>query len=170
MIINWIILLGLCILALPPLFTFLSRYKKRPGITAENIERGPSGSTFSQSQLTKDLRAEVLHLLALRQKIQAIKLYRQQTGCGLREAKQAVDSIEKEQQHPILFQSQGTYTTLESGTIDQTALRAEVLHLLASHQKIQAIKLYRVQTGYGLREAKQAVDALEKKQYSDPKW
>ena len=37
----------------------------------------------------------------------------------------------------------------------------EVQTLIAQGRKINAIKLYREQTGVGLREAKEAVDALE---------
>ena len=38
--------------------------------------------------------AEVVALLRLSRKIEAIKLYRQMTGTGLKEAKDAVDSME----------------------------------------------------------------------------
>ena len=39
--------------------------------------------------------AEVVALLRMNRKIEAIKLYRQMTGTGLKEAKDAVDSMER---------------------------------------------------------------------------
>jgi ribosomal protein L7/L12 len=46
--------------------------------------------------------------------------------------------------------------------LDDEAFAAHLLVLLAAGQKIEAIKLYRERTGVGLKEAKDAVDALER--------
>jgi len=43
------------------------------------------------------------------------------------------------------------------------ASQAAILDLLARGQKIPAIKLYRQQTGAGLKEAKDAVEAMERR-------
>jgi hypothetical protein len=45
--------------------------------------------------LDADPDAEVLDLLSRGRKIEAIKAYRERTGAGLKEAKDAVDRIEK---------------------------------------------------------------------------
>ena len=57
-----------------------------------------------------------------------------------------------------------------NGPVDSTesddplsALGREIAELLAQGQKIQAIKRYRQATGVGLREAKDAIDALQRK-------
>ena len=49
-----------------------------------------------QSQDASQLgMAEIVALLRMNRKIEAIKLYRQMTGTGLKEAKDAVDSMER---------------------------------------------------------------------------
>jgi ribosomal protein L7/L12 len=49
-----------------------------------------------QSQTASQLgMAEIVALLRMNRKIEAIKLYRQMTGTGLKEAKDAVDSMER---------------------------------------------------------------------------
>ncbi|MEZ4651089.1 MAG: ribosomal protein L7/L12 [Candidatus Eisenbacteria bacterium] len=40
-----------------------------------------------------DVEARVRALLAQKKKIEAIKLYREATGCGLKEAKEAVEAL-----------------------------------------------------------------------------
>ena len=51
---------------------------------------------------------------------------------------------------------------LRQGAILDPMLRGELLTLLRRNDKIQAIKLYRQRTGVGLKEAKDAMDALER--------
>lgn len=92
------------------------------------------------------LHAECRRLLDAGKKIQAIKHYRDITQIGLREAKQAVEALADQPMRPQ--------------TPSHDALEREVLQLMHKSQKIQAIKLYRQQTGLGLKEAKEAVEAL----------
>ena len=94
-----------------------------------------------------DFEAELRTLLAEGRKIEAIKRYREQTGAGLAEAKQAVEALEQGEPPP-------------AGEPADSSLEAEVLALLEQGRKIQAIKLYRERTGAGLKEAKDAVEAL----------
>ncbi len=49
---------------------------------------------------------------------------------------------------------------LPSETLSNDALNFEVRELLAQGKKIQAIKLVRNQTGWGLKQAKDFVDSL----------
>lgn len=99
------------------------------------------------------LDEQVKRLLLQRKKIQAIKLYRVRTGVGLREAKAAVEALEGDLQ---LGRAE-EITKAEEGSLDD-----EVKRLLLQRKKLQAIKLYRTRTGLGLREAKEAVDYLER--------
>jgi ribosomal protein L7/L12 len=46
--------------------------------------------------------------------------------------------------------------------LDDEAFAAQLLVHLAAGQKIEAIRLYRERTGLGLKEAKDAVEALER--------
>ncbi|HEY1785770.1 MAG TPA: ribosomal protein L7/L12 [Pirellulales bacterium] len=91
---------------------------------------------------------EIRRLLANDRKIDAIKLYRQKTGLGLKEAK---DWIEQLQQ----TESDTAADPATAGDLDQ-----QLLKLLQADQKIAAIKLYRERKSVGLKQAKDAVEAL----------
>ena len=80
-------------------------------------------------------------------KIEAIKVYREETGAGLKEAKDAVEAIERGQPFP------------PQREVDPPFER-ELVALLGEGRKIEAIKRYRERTGAGLKAAKDAVEAL----------
>jgi ribosomal protein L7/L12 len=82
-------------------------------------------------------------------KIQAIKLYREFTGTGLAEAKDAVD----------MMTPQDAVAAGPRGALTDEGLQP-ILAELRAGRKIQAIKLYREATGLGLAEAKAAVEQL----------
>jgi large subunit ribosomal protein L7/L12 len=87
-------------------------------------------------------------LLAQNQKIEAIKFYRELTGAGLKEAKDAVEALERGEsleppQEPVV-----------------DSWEPEIVALMEQGRKIEAIKLYREKTGVGLKEAKDAVEAI----------
>ena len=83
-------------------------------------------------------------------KIEAIKLYREQTGAGLADAKAAVEAMEgREREAPALDESNRTDPT------------EAVRQALLAGRKIEAIKIYREQTGAGLAEAKDSVEAID---------
>ena len=97
--------------------------------------------------------AEVSALLAGGNKLAAIKRLREQTGLGLKEAKDYIESIV----------AGGVPPALSAGRVDQPAAQgslAEVHALAQQGQKIEAIKRYRELTGVGLKEAKDYVDRL----------
>jgi ribosomal protein L7/L12 len=102
--------------------------------------------TPSLQQLLDDIKAAI----AAGNKIAAIKLYRDATGAGLAEAKDAVELIAAGKPPP----SGAAATPSADAAQDVSAL-------LAAGKKIEAIKAYRTATGVGLKEAKDAVDALE---------
>jgi ribosomal protein L7/L12 len=93
-------------------------------------------------------------LLSQGQRIQAIKLYREQTGVGLQQAMAAVVQLERGEsvpdQEPVGADSQAAADDLEK----------PILELLVAGKKIAAIKLYRERTGSGLKDSKDAVEAL----------
>jgi ribosomal protein L7/L12 len=100
--------------------------------------------------LSGDELAQVRAALAGGKKIDAIKLYREATGAGLAEAKQAVEALEAGRQMggPVV-------ESVSNDDIDQ--IQAAVF----AGQKIAAIKLYRAATGEGLKESKEFIDSLE---------
>jgi ribosomal protein L7/L12 len=98
-----------------------------------------------------DLAARVRSLTEAGRKIEAIKLFRERTGAGLKEAKDAVEAIERGQASP-------------ASPIGDRTFEDEVVTLLERGQKIEAIKRYRERTGVGLKEAKDAVEAIQRGQ------
>jgi ribosomal protein L7/L12 len=92
---------------------------------------------------------DVRALLQQGRKIEAIKVYRQLTGVGLKEAKDYVDALEAGRAPPAAAASPAP-----AGGLD------EVRALALQGNKIQAIKRYRELTGVGLKEAKDYVDRL----------
>jgi ribosomal protein L7/L12 len=101
----------------------------------------------------QDLLDSIRGHIAAGRKIEAIKLYREATGAGLAEAKEAVELIEAGKPP-----KPGEPASLG----DDQALQ-EVSSLVRQGRKIEAIKRYREATGLGLKEAKDAVDALERR-------
>jgi ribosomal protein L7/L12/lysophospholipase L1-like esterase len=97
--------------------------------------------------------------------IEAIRLYRGFTDAGLAEAKRAVEAMRDGQIPPPADggQTRGVF----GGAPDPAAAdpsegaRSDVEAFLFAGQKIQAIKRHREATGVGLREAKDAVEAIE---------
>lgn len=60
------------------------------------LDAARSAAAIAQTRaLDADSLAEIKQLLAKRQLIGAIKVYRERTNCGLREAKDAVEAIMK---------------------------------------------------------------------------
>lgn len=103
--------------------------------------------------------AEIARLVRAGNKLQAIKLYRQVTGAGLAESKDAIDKIAG---GGILEISNVPIDYVPPGpTRDRAAQIAAIGRLLRAGNKIQAIKVYRETFGVGLKEAKDGIDRLE---------
>jgi len=95
------------------------------------------------------LPANVLEALQRGDTIGAIKLLRQSSGLGLKEAKDIID----------LHVSGNPVFIAPAAPVD--SLPAPVRDALSKGNKIEAIRLLREQTGLGLKEAKDAVEAFE---------
>ncbi len=102
--------------------------------------------TPSLQKLLDDIKAET----AAGKKITAIKLYRDATDAGLAEAKEAVELIAAGKPPP-------------SGAAPSPSADAmrEVSALITAGRKSEAIRVYRKAVGVDLKDAKDAVDALE---------
>ena len=94
-----------------------------------------------------DLEQQVWSLLDQGQKLEAVKLYKGQSGASLREAKQAVEAMQAGADPP-------------SPPHTGSDLEAELLRMLGRGDKLEAIKLYKDQRGVALLEAKQTVASL----------
>jgi ribosomal protein L7/L12 len=106
----------------------------------------PGWSDAPADALTDRVRAD----LAAGKKLQAIKTYREATGVGLKEAKEAVEALESGGSLPV--------GPAAASAVPKT--EAEVRVLIEQNRLIDAIKLYREIHGVGLKEAKDAVDAI----------
>ena len=107
---------------------------------------------MAEAASLQQLLADIKGHIAAGRKIEAIKLYRDATGAGLAEAKEAIELIEA---------GKPPKDSTGAAIGDDRALLA-VSDLVAKGNKIEAIRRYREATGLGLKEAKDAVDALER--------
>lgn len=134
---------------------------KCPECRQENVEGTPicrhCGATLplspiqeSAAQASPDVSpddAELLGLIREGKKIEAVKLYRERHPVGLKEAKDAVEAL-------AAGRTPAAAATPDDGDND------DVLELVRGGKKIQAIKIYRERYGVGLKDAKDAVEAL----------
>jgi ribosomal protein L7/L12 len=118
---------------------------------------------------TGDWRAQVEAEIRADRKINAIKIYREATSLGLKEAKDIVDEIERNIKLglPADFpesssSSFGDSSLSVSDLMSDGDWRAQVEAEIRANRKINAIKLYRESTNVGLKEAKDAVEEMER--------
>jgi ribosomal protein L7/L12 len=97
---------------------------------------------------------EVAMLLAKGGKMEAIKLMREKKGLPLAAAREAVETICREE--AIVTPAPGLMATIQRAQ----QMSEEVQRLAATGRKIEAIKLLREKGGLGLKEAKELVDRL----------
>jgi ribosomal protein L7/L12 len=102
---------------------------------------------------------QIKELIFKGNKISAIKLYRELTGVGLAEAKDAVEAIEMGA--PIKFPAPA-----QVGEPD-AFLENRIKRLLAERKKIEAVKIYREAYNCGLKDAKDAVDLIQAEMRKD---
>ncbi|HUR37229.1 MAG TPA: ribosomal protein L7/L12 [Terriglobales bacterium] len=93
----------------------------------------------------------IADLITQGRKIEAIKAYRDATGVGLEEAKNAVEHYQP------LMERMGIAPVVNLPDWAEQDW-AEIDALLEAGNKIEAIKLYRQKTGCDLKEAKNAID------------
>jgi ribosomal protein L7/L12 len=106
-------------------------------------------------------RERIDEALTAGQMIQAIKLYREFTGVGLKEAKDAIDAWQSG--NP----AEATSAPAPRGIRPET--EREFKRLLEEGKKIEAIRRFRQETGLGLKESKDAIEALEREMPGLPK-
>jgi ribosomal protein L7/L12 len=111
----------------------------------EVISLKPPGT--GQPTLGADASPE--QLLRAGRKIEAIKRYRELTGVGLQEARDAIEALE----------SGRSVTLPPKSSLLRQVNDSEIEAQIRSGHLIDAIKLYREKNGVGLKEAKDAVEA-----------
>jgi ribosomal protein L7/L12 len=95
---------------------------------------------------------EIQSLVNQGRKVEAVKRVMELRGGGLKEAKDYVDSLAK-----------STSPSMDSAAgVSKETLEFEVRELLARGRKVEAVKKVRELTNWGLKEAKDFVDSVEK--------
>ena len=125
--------------------------------SASSAQPTPTWQQEASSPATAgaNIMREIMQILAHGNKIEAIKVYRQATGAGLKEAKEAVEALGRGEDAPAL-------DLPAAQPQPGPDLDAQIKLLLAMGNKLEAIKLLRIATGAGLKEAKDAVEALDR--------
>lgn len=95
--------------------------------------------------VSPEIQQEAILLIANNQKILAVKLIVDHTRCGLKEAKDYIDSLQGGFRRP---------------TVNLNDLDAQLLAILSQGNKLSAIKHYKDATGSGLAESKDYVEKL----------
>jgi ribosomal protein L7/L12 len=134
----------------PPTICHPSRPDLEPGLkqVKEAVEAIGRGEPFSIPEtVDESFEEQPVRLLGQGQKIEAIKLYRERTGAGLKEAKDAVEVIQRGERPQ----------DLENG---ENQFHQDLVSLLQQGRKIDAIKAYREVTGSGLKESKDVIESI----------
>lgn len=102
--------------------------------------------------LTPDHVQKIHKLLHDKQLIQAVYVYRQATGVGLAEAREAVEEMARNE-----------YAKPPSGvrSFDDPVMEGKIKSLLSKGKKIDAVKIYRAEYGTSLKEATDAVERIQ---------
>jgi ribosomal protein L7/L12 len=127
--------------------------ESKAAVEALRFGTGVSVAAPQPSAVESSRAKQILDLMAQEKKIEAIKLYRGWTGADLKQAKDAVEALARGEsvQIPLLPASPAGGASVDD----------QIRAMLAKKQKIEAIKIYRLATRVGLKEAKDYVEALE---------
>ena len=102
---------------------------------------------------------QILDLMSQGREIDAIKLYRSWTSAGLKEAKNAVEAMAR---------GETVHIPVPAPSLADDSMDGQIRALLAKKQKIEAIKIYRLATNLGLKEAKDYVESIEAQMLPQP--
>lgn len=106
-----------------------------------------------------DSLSEVREQIKRGKKIEAIRIYREITGSSLKEAKEAVQAIELGR--PVAVPGQVAIGSAPAAFASSAEAMDEIKQLLRSGNKIEAIRVHREAFNTGLKDAKDAVEAIE---------
>lgn len=147
--------------AAPPTSDWIQRVNRKLDLLLREM-----GVRLPDISATDNMPADIRGALATGNKIQAIKLYRERTGVGLVEAKRVIDGTS-----PPMFDIEAKLDLIlnelgirdeKTGTPFPAGGDSEIEALIRRGDMIQAIKLYRTRHGVDLRDAKEAVEAIQR--------
>lgn len=118
------------------------------------------------NELSQEDTTRLTGLIFAGQKIEAIKVYKEITGMGLRESKEFIDNLEAQlreenPEFPRNFFSAAKPQRPSMGNMPEDDAK-KMTDFIFAGQKIAAIKMYKEASGLGLKESKDIIDALEK--------
>lgn len=147
-------------------YRWMQEFERKIDLVLNRFELNPG------TQPMPEFVRAITALVTQGNKIEAIKVYRTQTGASLDEAKRFVDSLDDNSQiyQRVNYKLDLLLHKLEIRDISRDtasmnpneAFYGEIKALLRVRNKIEAIRVYREATGSGLKEAKDAVEAIEK--------
>lgn len=156
----------------------IRRLEQKVDALYRRLEITPGKEQPASSPLPASLVERVREKDGTYGRIDAIKTYREATGVDLATAKEAVDKMLAQNSAPVRSTWDNTSWDNSQPFTPQTfsppeyqgfnpsrlnpSLSQEARQLVQAKQKIQAIKLVREQTGLGLKDAKDLVEAYEK--------
>jgi ribosomal protein L7/L12 len=159
---NPLLIAGALVAGLFLIFVFINSYRReRPREAASPAPKQPSAPLPPLSQRVIEIASDP------GRKISAIKAYREETGLGLKEAKDAVEAWIASGATPGAVQHGAAYTPSASlaGASFEPSLSRHVKDIARDPGgKILAIKAYREETGAGLADAKNAIEAWRRSQ------
>jgi ribosomal protein L7/L12 len=115
-----------------------------------DLLKGQVGGADADSEAFREIREQITR----GKKIEAIRLYRELTGASLKEAKDAIEDFEMGRS--VI----GAPAAVAAFSSSAEAMD-EIKRLLRGGNKIEAIKVHREYFSTGLKDAKDAVDAIE---------
>ena len=121
--------------------------------------RSTTGVMPPQTALVPEVGARVRELIGAGKKIEAIKVVRQHTALGLKDAKDLVDAMAAGYAVPAAAPGMPGPPGGRDRMVDRET-RAGAEELIAKGELIKAIKLVRERTGLGLKEAKNYCEAV----------
>jgi ribosomal protein L7/L12 len=130
-----------------------------PGAASAAAE--PPAAPSPTASMTMAAADSIVRAMAARgETVQAVKMVREMTGLGLKEAKDYVDSLPNAPPITAVARQVALAASGAGGAASGASVRTEALALLARGDKLEAIKLVRERTGMGLAEAKDYVEDL----------
>lgn len=96
-------------------------------------------------------------------KIIAIKIYKEATNVGLKEAKDAIEAWGFSQKTHVETMTDYKLSENPQDSVSNTEIIEKVYHYLSQNKKLEAIKWVKETQKIGLKEAKDFVDAIEDK-------
>jgi ribosomal protein L7/L12 len=135
------------------------RAARRGEVTAPQPVLPPDLGAFDDGVF----RERVVGLVEAGNKIEAIKLVRERTRLGLAESKALVEALERgDASVDISEAAVDPAADVARVALDDPDLAAQLVIEIAAGRKIEAIRLLRERTGLGLKEAKDAIEAMER--------